>query len=334
MRDRMTMRIRRPELDVTEKQVEDAFNALSTADQESFLNLHEGRSPYPTRTLRIFKANAFGDETCAWLCLKIARLNHLCAPNAELTETDNERDVKVVAIKSIAKSEEIFISYNGSLEEGSKVERAQVMKETYGFECHCVVCTLEGREADLSDARRHLINAISHKLAGLEPSHIHHISNVNSAFSGQGLKVVGRYKQKLRAPLTPHENVAYNLLLAGLLEIEGLVGYELAKSYVTAALGLLGQLHGLKSMVILPAARYVDEWMEKAVSVMKKIRTNGSRDLDELLQAWKSVQKSAHLRLAKSFVRCASYSVCNINRGRKSTDDSDRLQIRRLSSKV
>ena len=60
-------------------------------------------------------------------------MNHSCAPNAEITELENEDDVKVVAVKPIAKGEEVFISYNGALEDGPRYPRAQVMKQTYGF---------------------------------------------------------------------------------------------------------------------------------------------------------------------------------------------------------
>ena len=54
-------------------------------------------------------------------------------------------------------------------------------------------------------------------------------------------------------------------------------------------------------MVILPSAKYVIEWMEMAVSTMKKVRSVGSKDVQELEYARKTMQKSAHLRLLRAF---------------------------------
>ncbi|KAK3702041.1 hypothetical protein LTR37_015155 [Vermiconidia calcicola] len=300
VRDHVIMKIRRPECDVTSQQVQGAFDALSKEDQAAFMALHEGNLPYKTKLLRIYKANAFGDEVHAWVYLKLARLNHSCAPNAEITETDNEADVKVVALKPIQKGEEVLISYNGALEEGSKRERAMVTKENHGFECNCSVCSLTGEEAMLSDGRRRLINAISHKLEGFEPTHLYTTGSVSGLTPGKAWKVVSRYKRALDVPLTPQQTTAYSFILTKLLEAEGMVCYELAKSYATAGLSLLGQLHGFKAAVVLASAQYVTEWMETGLSIMKTVRSPGSKDVTELEEAWKLVRKSGHLRLARS----------------------------------
>ncbi|KAK3722767.1 hypothetical protein LTR37_002339 [Vermiconidia calcicola] len=287
IRDHVSMKIRRPEYDVTSQHVQSAFDALSKEDQAAFMALHEGNLPYNTKLLRIYKANAFGDEVHAWVYLKLARLNHSCAPNAEITEPYNEADVKLVALKPIRKGEEVLISYNGALEEGSKRERATVTRENHGFECNCSVCSLTGEEAMLSDGRRRLINAISHKLEGYEPAHLYTTGSVSGLTPGKAWEV---------------QRTASSFLLAKLLEAEGMVCYELAKSYATASLTLLGQLHEFKAAVVLASAQYVTEWMETGLRIMKTVRSPGSKDVTELEEAWKLVQKSGHLRLARSLV--------------------------------
>ena len=129
------------------------------------------------------------------------------------------------------------------------------------------------------------------------------MSDINGVNGVIGGKILGRYKQKLRVPLTIQERTAYNFLKAKLLEAEGMICYELVKSYVTAALSLFSQLKAVKSAVLLPSAGYVISWLlENAMLTMTRIRNVESKDMEELQQAWAIIQKNTHLKTAWSYV--------------------------------
>ena len=301
MTDCVKMKLPRGKYDVTDEQIERAFNALTSEDQAAFMQLHEGHVQYTTRLMRIYKANAFSAEHHAIIYLKFSKLNHSCTPNAEMTELGNGQHTKLVAVKSITKDEEIFISYLGLLEEGSKIQRMQTLREGYGFECECAVCKLTGLEAALSDGRRQLVTAMAFKRQGLEPATMEFLSNLNGVTQSS---VIGHYRQKLRVPLTTSEKVAYGFLTAKLLEAENFSSHTIPYAYIEAAANLLGQVNEVKFMVVLPSAKYVTEWTEAAVKAMKRIRKPDSKDYKDLKQFQKDIHTdSEHLRTAKAFVR-------------------------------
>ena len=163
----------------TDDQLLIAFSTLASGEKNKFLALHENNNlAYKSRLMRIYKSNAFGDEHYSWIFLDFARVNHSCAPNAEIAELQNEENVKIVAVKPIAKGEEVFISYNGALEDGPRDLRQRAMKDAYGFDCDCATCHLQGRDAWLSDARRQLIHVLSLKQQGFEYSPLTLMDNV------------------------------------------------------------------------------------------------------------------------------------------------------------
>ena len=307
MRDSMQMKLDRGKTDVTDQQVQKAFSAMSETDQAAFMQLHEGPVPYETQLLRIYKANSFSAPPHAFVYLKFSRINHCCTPNAEIAELDNEENALLVAVKPIAKGEEVFISYLGLLEEGSKVQRNQMTKANYGFDCDCAVCGLTGQEAAVSGGRRQLIAAMAHKRKGMEPATMELLRNVNGVMPGNQRMVLGRHQRRLRIPLTPGEKTAYGFLTAKLLEAEGYPGYQVCCAYVEAATSLLAQVHDLKTIIILPSAQYVIEWMEAAIAAMSKVRKPESKDLRDLKQFWSRLQQSEHLRTAKRYVCISTF---------------------------
>ena len=81
------------------------------------------------------------------LYLHFSMINHSCAPNAVIN-FDEKRNVKVVAITKIRRGEEVVINYLDPSrgENLLKFERQKLLREMWRFNCHCVVCSLEGQE--------------------------------------------------------------------------------------------------------------------------------------------------------------------------------------------
>ena len=100
------------------------------------------------KELKIFAKNAtinhkFKDSR---LFLNVVLINHSCAPNAHGETTENG-NLEIRATKDISKGEEITFFYGwfddfGYKKFGCNVnERMKIIKDRYGFNCKCCVCT-------------------------------------------------------------------------------------------------------------------------------------------------------------------------------------------------
>jgi hypothetical protein len=289
--------------DVSPDQVIDAFKRLSAKDQGTFLSLHEGPVQYESKVMRIYKANAFSYEGFAMVFLEFSRVNHSCMYNAEMTETDNEDEgAKLVAVKKIGKGEEVFISYVGLLEDGSTAARRMFTEEAYGFTCLCPACELHGDEGWKSDMRRSLYAAMAFPRAGMEVSKSQWISNHHGTIEKQP-GVIGQVRRKLQTPLTDQQKVRYGIYTAKLMEAEGFKSMQVAHAYLEAATSLHKQLAAMYPIVVIPAAKFVIEWMEASIAAMKEVRKTESKDLKGLMSVWDTSQnQSAILKVVKTFV--------------------------------
>lgn len=85
---------------------------------------------------------------------ELARVNHSCAPNAEIVWLSHVMS-QLVALRTIAPDEEITVTYTLAVE--TRMQRAQELQCVYGFACHCQVCSLSGDRVRDSDTRRMLL---------------------------------------------------------------------------------------------------------------------------------------------------------------------------------
>ncbi len=309
MHDAAKMKLHRGTNDVSTQQVQDAFSGLSKADRKAFLKLHEGPVEYETRNMKIYKANSFSYAGFSVLYLKFSRVNHACMPNAEMTELDDEKDSKMVALETIGEGEEVLISYVGLLQDGSREDRRRFTKGAYGFVCECHVCCLTGTEGDLSDARRTIYAALASRRAGMEPAKYEWIDN-GSAEDGRKGKILGRVERRLKVPLTEREKTAYAFLTAKLLEAEGWQTRQISDAYVHAAMGMLAQINEQKGVVVVEAARLLMAWLEASVGAMRAVRSKSSKDLKELEQFLKDVKQQDIIQTCGPFVsNTAPYSL-------------------------
>ncbi|KAF2667782.1 SET domain-containing protein [Microthyrium microscopicum] len=115
------------------------------------LTINEGVMVDSFQVYDIISRNAFGPgnqygeegarNASTGLWIWAAYINHSCVPNAK---KEYVGDLMVLrATKPIAEGEEIFHSYN----ESSDYEaRQDAFKTTWGFECECALCVVEGAE--------------------------------------------------------------------------------------------------------------------------------------------------------------------------------------------
>lgn len=297
--DTAVMEITREDLDIRAQDVQKAFDGLYANEQATFLSLHESTRPLKTRLLRIYKANCFDYKRKTFVFLKISRFNHSCSPNTEQTTSGSANDTHIVALKPIAKGEEILISYNSQhANYATTHQRVNGFRAYFQFTCACEACTLPLEARKMSDGRRQLIRAVWFPLHGQEVPDFalfDAITVENAEFESvrRGVSSI-----PLRVKMTEQQRCAYNILLAKLFEAEGIVGHELAMAYSRAASSLLEQMIDLmkeKMIIVLDSVRYVKSWMDRAIEVAVS-------DTQQLREKWENMKQHECVRLGLGIV--------------------------------
>ena len=174
------MKVSRAAARLDESCVTQAFRNLSVADQTKFLSLHEGAHPYNTKEMRIWKLNSFfgGGDDLSYVYLDISRINHSCVPNVEIDENLEDKTAEIYALRDIATGEELTMCYNAIYNGATRQQRQNMLKACYGFTCACTACEAGEEESAQSDARRKIIHALYHLVAGLLPDDVSYMDNV------------------------------------------------------------------------------------------------------------------------------------------------------------
>ncbi|KAK6201779.1 hypothetical protein LQW54_009358 [Pestalotiopsis sp. IQ-011] len=135
------------------KTVATKLKTLSKDEQRQFLSLHNN-FPGQHAFNGIVRTNALpcGPESrVGGIYPKICLINHSCIPNAHNNWNTEALHETIHALRDISAGEEIMISYDMSL---PSTARWAKLKDSFGFQCSCELCTLPAEEIDLSDARR------------------------------------------------------------------------------------------------------------------------------------------------------------------------------------
>jgi len=135
------------------------LKSLSKAEQRQFLSLHNhfpGKYPFGG----IAKTNALpcgsGSSTggvYSTTCL----INHSCLPNSHNNWNSDVAHETIHAVRPIMSGEEITISYDKG---GPSSARQARLRQAFGFDCSCSVCSLPLHELHISDARRSQIQRL------------------------------------------------------------------------------------------------------------------------------------------------------------------------------
>ncbi|KAH7127399.1 hypothetical protein EDB81DRAFT_907673 [Dactylonectria macrodidyma] len=127
---------------------------LPKSEQQEFLLLHNkfpGKLPF----YGIMRTNSLccgpGSDIGA-VYATISLINHSCLPNSHGSWNRQQGHETVHAIRDIVCGEEITLAYTA--EDLPSRPRQAVLKESFGFDCYCVVCSLPHLQLQASDARR------------------------------------------------------------------------------------------------------------------------------------------------------------------------------------
>lgn len=117
----------------------------------------------------------------------------------------------------------------------------------------------------------------------------------------------------LHPELTLQQHTAYSFLAAKMLEAEGLIGERVAAGYHSASECLLDQAAEIamahNMLIVMPMAKLADEWMGKAVALMKSVRGVESKDYREVFQTWEMLKRNSLIGIALQAVSVFEYEI-------------------------
>ena len=96
-------------------------------------------------------------SSASFLFYNISRINHSCLPSCGHGMDFPRLRMEIFAMKDIKKGEEITIEYLPNLIGMTSNERISKIKDTFGFDCQCCLCTSPLEERAKSDDRRRFI---------------------------------------------------------------------------------------------------------------------------------------------------------------------------------
>lgn len=136
-----------------EKTLAAKLKVMSKEQQRQFLSLHNNH-PGQYAFGGIVKTNALpcgSGSSTGGIYPTICLINHSCLPNSHNNWNDDHKTETIHAIKPIQAGEEITIDYSHG--DPSHI-RQQHLRQSFGFDCQCTVCSLPQRELKASDTRR------------------------------------------------------------------------------------------------------------------------------------------------------------------------------------
>jgi hypothetical protein len=139
-------------IETQEKDLATALRSLSKDGQRAFLSLHNNH-PGKNPLSNIIRTNAYPlgpNSDIGGLFPKIARINHSCLPNTQHSWNSILQKQTVYVVRPISEGDEITLSYSAG---GPSKIRKATLKEYFGFDCTCNLCSLPPAKLAASDAR-------------------------------------------------------------------------------------------------------------------------------------------------------------------------------------
>ena len=271
-----------------------AFAKLSKANQDQYMELHEGTG-YENKVLRIFHANCFsihGDDGRSIYKL-ICRINHACVANSW------HYDGNVIATRDINVGEEIVHPYNEVVHEClTAAQRAEMSRWVWGFQCSCAAC-IPSESRPISDARRQLISCLTHALEGYLPPDYGTLGQSKRDDAPVAWPPV---RSKRVQPLTLTQRVEYHVLLAQLKQAEQLSPYYIMRAWSDAAGALLEYMNShfanprLRDVLPITPSRYILAWAKIALDISKQYFPPGDEHRSDMNTNWKSLHKMVWMK--------------------------------------
>ncbi|OTA99337.1 hypothetical protein M426DRAFT_325258 [Hypoxylon sp. CI-4A] len=139
--------------EVLNKVVASKVKDLSKEQQRQFLSLHNSHpGQYPFSG--IVKTNCLPcgpGARVGGIYPTICLINHDCVPNTNHSWNEDGGFETIHAVRPIKQGEEITIDYSAS---GPSYARQAQLRDSFGFDCHCNICSLSPDAIKLSDTRR------------------------------------------------------------------------------------------------------------------------------------------------------------------------------------
>lgn len=135
-----------------EKDLAQHLRTLPKESQRAFLSLHNnypGKNPLQN----IIRSNGYPlgpSSEVGGVFENISRINHSCLPNAVQAWNNKRQDETVYAVREIPEGSEITLSYHAG---GPSSARKKLLKENFGFDCACELCSLATEKLKESDER-------------------------------------------------------------------------------------------------------------------------------------------------------------------------------------
>lgn len=137
----------------TETDLARTLRSLPKAKQRAFLSLHNNHPGEKNPLSNIVRTNGYPlgpNSEVGGVFQHISRINHSCLPNATHSWNAALETVTVYAARDIPEGQEIMVSYHAG---GPSWMRKRILKEGFGFNCTCELCTLPVDKLKESDAR-------------------------------------------------------------------------------------------------------------------------------------------------------------------------------------
>lgn len=153
--------IYKPYDNITEIDIHNSFNNLTSHEKALFLSLRNNSSTEFTSMRAAFEQNSFdfySDRGISFgLLLLASRFNHSCVPNA-IAPTSTEEQTTLIARHNIYVGDEITFCYDSDLAMQTRQER----RRTLNFRCRCTVCVPVTPHDQLSDLRRQFVRGLQY----------------------------------------------------------------------------------------------------------------------------------------------------------------------------
>ena len=131
-----------------DKKIIEEHTKLSKEQKKQYGRLSFIKRPGVKKIVNIFHSNAVSTQVCRkdenteGIYYQVALINHSCAPNTVINIT-GERKIKIVALETIKKGEEVLLNYlppsGGFAEPLRKVKRQAKLQSNFHFSCDCKV---------------------------------------------------------------------------------------------------------------------------------------------------------------------------------------------------
>lgn len=126
---------------------------LPKDSQRAFLSLHNnspgGKEPFSN----IVRSNGYplgASSEVGGIFPNIARINHSCWANCQQAWSSTREQETAFAVREIKPGEELTIAYTIG---GPSKERKSKLKDLFGFDCRCEICSLPAEKQKQSDER-------------------------------------------------------------------------------------------------------------------------------------------------------------------------------------